>query len=114
MPLWKDGLLSVPCRWRKQSESLNQLAVIRNQGGTITADQAAQQVQEQPSPEQGQTPQDTTSENTSSDGAVSSGQEGENSRPIRLRRTDFVPTFFPGGAGDIGRYCQPTTNSFSR
>ena len=92
-----------PMPLAEQSESLNQLAVIRNQGGTITADQAAQQTAEQTSPEQGQAPQDTTSENTSSDGAASSGQEGENSTQSALEgQTSSQPssTGDPGAAGD--------------
>ncbi len=101
-----------PMPLAEQSESLNQLAVIRNQGGTITADQAAQQVQEQPSPEQGQTPQDTTSENTSSDGAVSSGQEGENSAQSALEgQTSSQPSSpaEPETSGDTAS--QPQTAS---
>lgn len=72
-----------PMPLAEQSETLNQLAAVRNQGGTITAEQAAQQQTQQPAdpstaqPEGGSAPEDTASSAPEEGTASASDQESQ-------------------------------------
>lgn len=72
-----------PMPLAEQSETLNQLAAVRNQGGTITAEQAAQQQTQQPAdpstaqPETGSAPEDTASSAPEEGTASASDQESQ-------------------------------------
>lgn len=72
-----------PMPLAEQSETLNQLAAVRSQGGTITAEQAAQQQTQQPAdpstaqPETGSAPEDTVSSAPEEGTASASDQESQ-------------------------------------
>ncbi len=72
-----------PMPLAEQSETLNQLAAVRSQGGTITAEQAAQQQTQQPAdpstaqPETGSAPEDTASSAPEEGTASASDQESQ-------------------------------------
>lgn len=69
-----------PMPLAEQSETLNQLAAVRNQGGTITAEQAAQQQTQQTAdaqPEGGSAPEDTASSAPEEGTASASDQESQ-------------------------------------
>lgn len=69
-----------PMPLAEQSETLNQLAAVRSQGGTITAEQAAQQQTQQPAdaqPEGGSAPEDTASSAPEEGTASASDQESQ-------------------------------------
>ncbi len=67
-----------PMPLAEQNQQLNSMAVIRNQGGTITAEQAAQQQTEQPQPQPSPAPEEgTASQTTSSEEQTSSQTASE-------------------------------------
>lgn len=69
-----------PMPLAEQSETLNQLAAVRSQGGTITAEQAAQQQTQQTAdaqPEGGSAPEDTASSAPEEGTASASDQESQ-------------------------------------
>ena len=69
-----------PMPLAEQSETLNQLAAVRSQGGTITAEQAAQQQTQQTAdaqPEGGSAPEDTASSAPEEETASASDQESQ-------------------------------------
>ncbi len=69
-----------PMPLAEQSKTLNQLAAVRNQGGTITAEQAAQQQTQQTAdaqPEGGSAPEDTASSAPEEGTASASDQESQ-------------------------------------
>lgn len=81
-----DGRVTFrPMPLAEQSETLNYLATVRSQGGTITAEQAAQQQTQQPAdpsaaqPEAGSTPEDSTSSAPEEGTASQSQPESQNS-----------------------------------
>lgn len=76
-----DGRVTFrPMPLAEQSETLNQLAAVRSQGGTITAEQAAQQQTQQTAdaqPEGGSAPEDTASSAPEEGTASASDQESQ-------------------------------------